>query len=202
MGTATMARTIPATIQTSPADPLRGEWTYEAWQHLPDDGYRYEVLDGELFMTPPPTIEHQSALLNLVVKMANFVMERRLGKVLTAPCGVRLPGQSVPIQPDIFFVSAGRRNIVGKEYVEGAPDLVIEVLSPSNWLYDRREKMQAYQHAGVAEYWIVDPRAQTIDVFALEQDQYTLLAQYASGASASSRILPGFVISVDDVFAE
>jgi Uma2 family endonuclease len=77
----------------------------------------------------------------------------------------------------------------------------MEILSPSNWLYDRREKMQVYQAAGVAEYWIIDPRAVTIEVYVLEQSIYVLAGQYGRGEVAPSRLLPGFAVSVDDIFA-
>jgi Uma2 family endonuclease len=180
--------------------PEQGQWTYEDWLRLPDDGFRYEVLDGELHMAPPPATMHQTALVNLSNAIYNFARERRLGRVWVAPCGVLLPGQPVPVQPDIFFVSAARRDIIGEEYVEGAPDLVVEVLSPSNWLYDRREKFQAYLAAGVPEYWIVDYRARTVEVFVREGGAYTLLDKFEAGDVARSRVIAGFQIAVDDIF--
>ncbi len=93
-----------------------------------------------------------------------------------------------------------RRDILGESYVKGAPDLVVEVLSPTNWLYDRREKLQAYQQAGVPEYWIVDYRARTVEILVLEEGKYTLLAEFRSGEAVRSQILPGFEIGVDDLF--
>jgi Uma2 family endonuclease len=123
-----------------------------------------------------------------------------LGEILTAPVGVRLPRQPVPLQPDIVFIRTERLGMVGEAYVEGAPDMLMEILSPSNWLYDRREKMQAYQEAGVAEYWIVDPHALTIDVYVLEQGAYGLLGQYRIGEVAHSQVLPGFGVPVETVF--
>ncbi len=183
-----------------PWPPAQGDWTYQDWLRLPDDGFRYEVLDGVLYMTPPPAIKHQRSLFHLASKIGAFVEERNLGEVLIAPCGVRLPTQPVPVQPDILFVSAGRQDIVGEQYVEGAPDLVVEVLSPSNWLYDRNEKFQAYRTAGVQEYWIVDYRASTIEVFSLEEGAYALVGQFGSGEVAHSQLLAGFQVAVDEVF--
>lgn len=181
--------------------PEQGEWTYEDWLRLPSDGYRYEVLNGELHMTPPPSTQHQRSAFRLALEMANFALEHDLGEVLPAPCGVLLPNQPVPVQPDILFIRAERGDIIGEEYVEGAPDLLVEVLSPSNWLYDRREKFQAYQEANVSEYWIVDYRAGTIEVFFLEEGIYVLLNQYGSGETAQSRVLEGFEVPVDEIFA-
>ncbi len=200
----TLTKTVEATRPAVPALeakwPQQGEWTREDWLRLPNDGYRYEVLDGELYMTPPPTIKHQRASFHLALKLGNFVLEHNLGEVLLVPCGVYLPNHPVPVQPDILFVHTRQHEIIGGEYVEGAPDLVVEVLSPSNWLYDRREKFQAYQNAGVPEYWIVDYRAGTIKVFFLEKGTYALLNQYESGAVAQSRVLEGFTVAVDELF--
>jgi Uma2 family endonuclease len=199
-----VARTLTGPTQTAPPTlwPEQGKWTYEDWLRLSDDGFRYEILNGELYMSPPPTTQHQDALLALAAAMRAFAVSRRLGKVLTAPCGVRLAGQPVPVQPDILFVSAARKNIIGKEYVEGAPDLVVEILSPSNWAYDRREKFAAYQEAGVAEYWIVDYRLRTVEVFHIEEGAYALIGKYGPGETARSVVLSGLEILSDDIFAE
>lgn len=180
--------------------PQQSQWTYEDWLRLPDDGFRYEVLNGELHMTPPPTIAHQNAITELTTQMRNFANQTGQGIVLASPVGVRLPGQPVPVQPDVIFVHADRRDILSDDYVEGAPDLVVEVLSPSNWLYDRREKLLAYQQAGVREYWIVDPRARAVEVRVLEKGTYTLLEESRGGETAHSQALPGFEIAVDDLF--
>jgi Uma2 family endonuclease len=180
--------------------PPQGEWTYEDWCKLPADGYRYEVITGVLYVSPPPSIRHQRISIALVGHLLDFLKLQSLGEVLTAPVGVRLPNQPVPLQPDIVFVRTERLRIVGEAYVEGAPDLLVEILSPSNWLYDRREKMQAYQEAGVGEYWIVDPRALTIEVYALEQSVYVLTGQYGMGEVARSQVLPGFEVSVETIF--
>jgi Uma2 family endonuclease len=132
--------------------------------------------------------------------LLDFLKLQPLGELLTAPVGVRLPHQPVPLQPDIVFVCAERLEIIGEASIEGAPDLLVEILSPSNWLYDRREKMQAYQEAGMAEYWIVDPRALTIEVYVLEQGIYVLMGQYRMGEAARSQVLPGFEVSVEAIF--
>jgi Uma2 family endonuclease len=182
--------------------PDQGQWTYEDWLRLPDDGFRYEVLNGELFMERPPNILHQRFSNRLVVRMSSHVMTNGLGEVFQAPTGVRLPGQPVPIQPDILFVSRERKSIIGKDYVEGAPDLVVEILSPSNWPFDRNEKFQAYRGAGVREYWIVDPRARTVEVFVLEDGSYALTAKCGPGETVRSGVLAGFEMAVNEIFGE
>jgi Uma2 family endonuclease len=180
--------------------PAQGEWTYEDWLKLPDDGYRYEVIDGVLYVSPPPLIRHQRTSIRFETRFMDFLKLHPLGEILHAPVGVRLPNQPVPFQPDIVFVRAERLGIIGEHYIEGAPDLVVEILSPSNWLYDRREKMRVCQEAGVPEYWIVDPRAETVEIYVLEQGIYELAGQYSRGQVAASRVLPGFEVLVEEIF--
>ena len=196
----TLIRQQEANVVGPAWPPPQGEWTYKDWCKLPDDGYRYEVLTGVLYVSPPPSIRHQRISIVLVGHLLDFLKLQPLGEVLTAPVGVRLSHQPVPLQPDIVFVRTERLGIVGEAYIEGAPALLVEILSPSNWLYDRREKMQAYQEAGVAEYWIVDPRALTIDVYVLEQGAYVLMGQYRMGEVTRSQVLPGFEVSVETIF--
>ena len=194
----------PYTPFVQPARPMpeQGKWTYDDWALLPDNGWKYEVLNGDLYMTPPPTVAHQEASDELLMQMKLHAKQKRLGKVFSSPIGVRLPNQPVPVEPDVLFVKKERLSIVTKTYIEGAPDLVVEVLSPSNWTYDRQEKYEVYRAAGVSEYWIVDYRAKTIEVFNLEKGAYILSGKFASGQSASSTALEGFSIPVDEVFAE
>jgi Uma2 family endonuclease len=182
--------------------PEQGKWTYDDWVRLPDDGTRYEVIDGELYMTPPPSVSHQFTIAHLLVAMSNFVFDHQLGVVFPSPLGVRLPTQSVPLEPDIVYISSAHKSIIGKEYIEGVPDLVVEVLSPGNWMYDRHEKYQLYQTARVPEYWIVDYRAKTVEVFVLEQSEFTLIGKWGVSEAASSRVLNGFQVAVVDIFRE
>ncbi len=144
----------------------------------------------------------QYSLDDLLFAMTNFVKARRLGRVISSPVGVRLPTQPVPLEPDIVFVSTARKSIIAEKYIEGVPDLVVEVLSPSNWIYDRKEKFQVYQTAGVPEYWIVDYRAKTVEVFVLEKGEYTLLGKWGMGETATSRILVSFQVAVAEIFRD
>ncbi len=192
--------------ETTPAErpwpPPQGEWTYEDWLKLPDDGYRYEVINGVLYMTPPPRPRHQRVSFRLARRLSDFAEEHHLGEVLVAPIGVRLPNQPVPFQPDILFIRAERLDIIGEENVEGVPDLIVEILSPSNWLYDRREKMKVYEEAGVPEYWIVDPRTRTVEVYVLEEGAFLQVGQYGAGEVARSQVLAGFEVLVDEIFPD
>jgi Uma2 family endonuclease len=168
---------------------------------LPNDGFRYEVLDGVLHVMPPPSFEHRNTLFNLAMWMRLFARTNDLGIVVGAPIGVRLPGQEVPLEPDIVFISKQRAHIIGTHYIEGVPDLIVEILSPSNWVYDRKTKQEVYRTAGVQEYWLVDYRLKLIDVLLLEDAEYVLQGQYGMGDEASSSVLAGFKVAVADVFA-
>ncbi len=187
--------------QTKPIWPEQGQWTYEDWLQLPNDGFQYEVLDGELYMSPPPGTFHQNTLGYLYSRMRVYADDHDLGIVLSAPTGVRLPNQPVPVQPDILFVSKLRQGIIKRDEVAGAPDLVVEVLSPSNWTYDRGLKQEAYRQAGVREYWIVDYRARKIEVLQLEEGDYVLVGEYKEGDVAKSAVLTDFSTPVAKVFA-
>lgn len=193
------AKTFPP---PGPEWPQQGKWTYEDWARLPDDGTRYEVIDGVLHMTPPPAIPHQTSSGNLAFEMTDHARRHNLGRILFAPIGVRLPSQPVPFEPDIVFVSTARKSIIGKQYIEGVPDLVVEILSPGNWLYERQEKFRVYQEAGVPEYWIVDYRARTVEVFSLEEGEHVLLGKWGVGDHAASRVLTDFQILVADIFRD
>jgi Uma2 family endonuclease len=195
------------TKETPPAAPVdqfrlprQGEWTYEHWLNFPEDGWKYEIIDGVLHMSPPPAIAHQDSSGELFTAMRIYAKENDLGKVLTAPCGVRIPGQPVPLEPDILFVKKERLDIIGKQYVEGTPDLIVEILSPSNASYDRETKFKVYQDAGVPEYWLVDYEVRTVEVFTLVESVYTLLGRYAGDDVVSSAQLADFKITVNSLF--
>ncbi len=178
------------------------QWTLQDWLRLPDDGWRYKVIDGVLYSTPLPSTRHQIILGALSARMWLHARQHQLGKVIAAPCAVLLPTQPVPVQPDLFFIRAERTGIIGETQVQGAPDLVVEILSPSNWMYDRREKFMLYQEAGVTEYWIIDPDLQTIEVSVLRGETFTLLGRWEVGEQAHSETLAGFVIPLADLFGE
>jgi Uma2 family endonuclease len=183
-----------------PRFPRQGEWTYEEWLNSPSEGWKYEIIDGVLYRTSPPLIDHQDTLGELATRMRTHARRNGLGKVLCAPCGVRLPGQPVPVEPDILFVRRDRLAISERHYVEGAPDLVVEILSPPNANYDLRTKYALYEQAGVAEYWAVISWEKLIRVYRLVEEAYQLAGEYGSGQVARSEILVGVTIAVDELF--
>jgi Uma2 family endonuclease len=180
----------------------QGQWTFEDWVQLPDDGYRYEVINGVLFMSPPPTPYHQASSNRLATAMTNHADKHDVGVILTAPIAILLPNQPVPVQPDIVFIRQAQKAIIGKQQIVGVPDLIVEILSPSNWLYDRQEKFQLYQEAGVEEYWLVEYRTKTVELFWWEEGVYVLQGKYKPGDTVASRILTGFKITVNQIYRD
>ena len=179
----------------------QGMWTYEDWLDFPDDGWKYEVIDGELYMTPPPATGHQRSSSRLFVKMFNYADDNDLGEVLEAPCAVRLPNQPVPVEPDIFFIKKENLGIIAEKEIKGVPDLIVEILSPSNVSHDRDRKFSVYQEAGVPEYWLVNYWEKIVERFILNEGVYTLAAQYRMGDIVASEQLAGFKVAVQTIFS-
>jgi Uma2 family endonuclease len=140
---------------------------------MPEDGKRYEAIDGELYVTPAPSRRHQRVSFKLARALAELLEDRGHGWVYGAPIGVEFPASEEGVQPDILFVSRARAQILVDEGIRGAPDLVVEILSPKTGERDRTIKKKLYERQGVAQYWIVDLEAETVEVW-----------DFASGASA------------------
>lgn len=139
-----------------------GAWTYADLFALPDDGARYEIIDGELYEMPSPTSAHAFAIAALI-RVLLPLLDRLGGQWLTAPLDVFFAGAD-PVQPDLLVLLPGSRATVVRRGIEGPPDLLIEVLSPSNRAHDTVRKRALYARAGVREYWIVDPEHQSVEV--------------------------------------
>lgn len=147
--------------------------TYDDYVLQPNDGKRYEILEGELAVTPAPSTRHQIASANLFKLVTRHVDDNSLGTLLYAPIDLILESTSV-LQPDLLFVAKARHNIITDRAVEGAPDLVIEILSPTTSRTDRVTKAQIYARHRVPAYWIVDPEQETVEVYLLNLDSYRL----------------------------
>ena len=178
--------------------PPQGQWTEEDYFSLPDTNRYLELSEGRLIMPPHPTYSHQTALQNLFLRLQAFVEGQRLGVVRFAPLPVRLWPRKIR-EPDIFFISREHSDRIG-EQVCGVPDLVVEITSPSTLRTDRMEKFHEYARAGVAEYWLADPQARTIEVYTLQQEVYLLRGKWGAGEVASSVLLAGFEVEVQEVF--
>jgi Uma2 family endonuclease len=188
------------TVDRPPITPAQGEWTYEDYRALPDDGNRYEIIEGVLYVVNAPSSDHQTIVTETSAELRNFVKRNHLGRVLIAPFEVHLSSRSRPVQPDVLFVRAERWPSERVAFFEGAPDLVVEVISPSSVRMDRVVKFTAYEAAGVPEYWIVNPHTRTVEVFTLSHGEYALLGEYTNDEVVQSVILAGIDLVASTLF--
>lgn len=172
--------------------------TYEDYRSTPDDK-RYELLDGELILAPAPRTTHQVVQNNISWRMSQFVAVEDLGTVFNAPTDVVLAETNI-VQPDIVFVSREREHIIMENDIQGAPDLVVEVLSPSTASRDRGYKRSLYAQHGVREYWMAGVDSATITVLLLGEDGFEVFGTFGEGERFASPTLEGFEIEIDVVF--
>ncbi len=173
--------------------------TFEQFRELSSDGKRYELIHGEVHVTPAPATRHQFVVQNLYESLAPFIHKSRLGEIFLAPLDVRL-GAEIVLQPDLIFVSNARAGIIQENWIEGSPDLAVEVLSPSTAGHDRAIKLPIYAEAGVSEVWIIDPIARTVEVFSLKGTKYLVDATCAGHQVLSSNLLPAWQLPLDALF--
>jgi len=189
----------------TPADwipgPGQGNWTYDYYATLPEDGHRYEIVDGVLLdMTPAPGIPHQNAVLQFSYYLIIHVKNAAMGKVFLSPVDVELTPKKV-FQPDIAVVLNARLDRVITSHIVGAPDLLIEVASPRTVKHDHTTKRKAYALAGVTEYWLVDPILETVEVLSLRDSAYSSLGNFHGDDTLISQIVPTIAeISVKQFF--
>jgi Uma2 family endonuclease len=192
-----------ATLEDAQGWPAQGEWTYENYLRLPDDGQRYEVIRGVLYVAASPTFPHQFAHTKLFLRLGNFIEERDLGLLLSAPFDVILPeGIATPVEPDMLFIRKDDLPDWNAKNFEGVPDLIVEILSPSSRAYDRKIKLAAYRDAGVPEFWLVDPRLREVVVYGFGEDgkRYVEVDRGGVEDEVKSRVLPGFGVKVGELF--
>lgn len=180
-----------------PPGPIK--LTYEDYVELPDDGRRYEILDGELEVSPAPAPQHQAVSRNLLWLLHGHVRDRELGSVYCAPIDVILAQTSI-VQPDLVFVAIGRTSLVTARAIEGPPDLMVEIISPSSTRRDRVAKAALYARFGVPHYWLLDPEPRTFEVYGLEGPGYRLAATYAGAATFRASLFPALEIDLGGVW--
>ncbi len=188
--------------ESQPTWPAQGEWTWGDYLRLPDDGHRYEIIEGVLYVTAAPIYAHQFAVYRLARVMGNFVEDERLGEVLGAPFDIRLPGVADPVQPDLVFFRSGNEPEADDKYFTGVPDLVVEILSRRTRRLDKTVKLRAYERAGVSEYWLVDPDARSVTAFHLDEERHVFeeLGRFGSDHVVHSLVLSGFETAVAPLF--
>jgi len=176
------------------------KFTYEDYRTAPPDR-RYELLDGDLIMVPAPNLKHQRVQRHLGQRLSQFIEERDLGEFFFAPCDVVLSDTDV-VQPDLLFVSGEREHLLsGGENVRGAPDLVVEILSPATADRARGYKRALYGRHGVTEYWLVDPTAETVSIHRRQAGALTMTRTFGREETLRSPLLAGLELHLDDVFS-
>ncbi len=174
--------------------------TYDDLCQMPDDGLRYEIIGGELIVSSAPTIPHQIVLGDLYFLIRDFLRtHRHLGEVYLSPFDVRLSPHDI-IEPDLLFIRRERLDILNSgRYAMGAPDLVVEIISPSSRKTDRGAKFDLYACSGIPEYWLIDPATRQVQLFVLREGRYDEVA--AEEGRLRSEVITGFALDPAALFA-
>jgi Uma2 family endonuclease len=181
-------------------DPRIHKLTVEDYWSLPDDGRRYEILEGMLEVTPSPVYEHQNTSGNLFTCLGVYLRLNPVGKLIAAPMDVILAPDLV-CQPDLLFIRRERVADIVRDRIWGAPDLVIEILSPATAKRDRITKAQLYARHGVGEYWVVDHGIRRVWRQVLANGAYSAAEEFRPGEKLTSQLFPGLELEVDAIFA-
>lgn len=198
----TLNISLPAQTKTKSRrwPPLQGDWTFEDYLKLPDNGMRYEVIEGDLFMSDAPSPKHQEVILRLAIFLFSFVDEHQLGKLYQSPIDVVMADLATPVQPDLLFIANDRLDIVQEKRIVGVPNLVIEVLSPGTAGVDRNRKFKTYARVGVKEYWLVDPDENILEIYVLRGQAYALLGTFQKNDTISSEVLAELSLPARHIF--
>lgn len=176
--------------------------TVHDYMQLPEDsGRKWELIEGEIHMSPAPNRFHQTIVANLVVLLANHLKSHPRGKVFVSPFDVLLTDINA-YQPDVSYFSKARYTSLTEQGADGAPELAVEVLSPRSEKHDLGVKKEIYARTGVEELWIVDPTKRTVTIFQLDESTTTPRATLSESKMITTPLLPGLKIKVRDVFAE
>ena len=183
-------------MQTATIDRTK-EWTVEDFLRLEESNLPCELINGELFMSPAPSLTHQvvSSNLNDILKA---YAKKIGGFVAYSPFDVYLDNKNV-FQPDLLLVRKQNLAIITERGLQGAPDLAVEIISPSNAFKDRNQKRRLYQKFGVKEYWIIDPGNRTLEIYDFSSDETPILYLVGEGEVTSS-LLPGLSFPFADLF--
>ena len=180
------------------AQRVRTKLTYDDYVAMPE-GERYELINGVLIMVASPNRDHQSIQVELGFRVVTIVKENDLGSVFNPPFDVVFSMEEV-VQPDLVFVSKEREDIITPANIQGAPDLVVEILSPSSTTRDWRDKFDMYERHGVREYWIIDPDSRTAWLFAFQDGAFSEAGRYGAEDALESPVLGGASIDLSEVF--
>jgi Uma2 family endonuclease len=183
-----------------PAEVSSTKLTYDDYLLFPDDGRRHELIDGEHYVTPAPSLRHQEISKRLFLALSDYLRARPLGQLFYAPVDV-VPTEVDVVEPDLLYVSNEHTAILG-DPVRGAPDLVIEIVSPGSRRTDEVVKRKLYERVGVREYWVVDPELEIVKVYRRDDERFTRAGESSrdEGHSLGTPLLPGLSIALEDLF--
>jgi Uma2 family endonuclease len=175
-------------------------FTVDDYRQLPPDDWRYQLIEGELVnMAPAPNTFHQTIASNIVAIINRYLAHNAGGRIYFAPLDVYLTDTNV-FQPDVLFIRKGRESIIEEDGLHGAPDFVVEILSPHTARYDINAKREVYARCGVEELWLVYPKAKRIDVYLLQRNSERPTRSHQPGEKFASGLLPELEFSVDEIF--
>jgi len=166
------------------------------YKMLPE-GAPYQLIEGELVMTPAPNPRHQLICARIFERLLQFIKDK--GIILFSPIDVYLDRENA-FQPDIIFISYERKEIIKDDGVYGPPEIVVEILSPSTAHYDLKNKFKVYERSGIHEYWIVDPEMNSVEVYTNKGGRFSLIAKAEGKGEIESVLLKGFILSLDEIF--
>lgn len=169
-------------------------WTYEDYLDL-DDEVHFEIIGGRAFMSPSPELYHQRWARQILLAIERQVQAGKLGEVFFAPIDVVLDRENV-VQPDLVFVSTANSVLLERRGIMGAPDLVVEIISPSSLRRDRYDKRDLYSRFGVKEFWLADVANRSLEVLTLQNGSYQLSSCANGEGKIRSNILPGFELDL------
>jgi Uma2 family endonuclease len=166
---------------------------------LPDDGKRYEIIGGELIMSPGASHHHQRISHLLEYKLEDYIQEHQSGEIIDVPFDVVLSMTDV-VQPDLMYISNERSHIIAENNTIAAPDLVVEIISESTKTIDQTRKKALYEEYGVKEYWIIYPNEEKVEQFILQDEQFVLNETFEKTETLNTKIIPGFSVSLTQIF--
>ncbi|GAB6283068.1 MAG: Uma2 family endonuclease [Ignavibacterium sp.] len=179
-------------------EKISSKKTYKDYEQLPE-GAPYQLINGELVMSPSPVYFHQKIIMNLINSFSKYIEQNKVGEIILSPMDVYLTEENV-YQPDIIFISNENKGII-KDRVRGVPDFVIEVLSPTTGYYDLVKKKKIYEQTGVKEYWIIDPEMKTVEVLENKDKEFQVFIKVEKEGKVKSKLLNGFEIDWSSIFS-
>lgn len=172
--------------------------TYDDYKKTPEGG-NYQLIGGEIIEMTAPSLYHQKILQNLNYYLSVYIRQNGLGEVYVAPTDVYF-SKTETYQPDLLILLTESLHKMQESKIEGAPDLIVEILSPSTGYYDVKYKKSVYEKFGVKEYWIVDPKDKTIEIYQNSQGKFVLTSELSKTGTAQSTLLSGFIVELEKIF--